>query len=119
MAYADFVAQLRQLGYAVEELGDGKVAFPYLVPSGRFSGEQIKLGFVVLGDFPLTAPSGPHISPRLLPVQSGGVHPSGGIHDSPFGPEWQYCSRPIRHWSYTKRTVKDVMAHIRHLFDTQ
>jgi hypothetical protein len=118
MARTDFINQLKELGYAVEELGDGKVAIPYSVQTGRFAGQAIKLGFIVSEDFNLNPPSGPHVSPRLLPIKSGGVHPDGGIHDSPFGPDWQYWSRPINHWGNTQRTVKDVLAHLRRLFDT-
>ena len=120
MARADFIQQLQDLGSEVQAFPDGRVAFPYVIPCGRFDGQEITLGFIVPEDFPLTPPSGPHLSPRLLPLQSGGEHPSGGIQESPqFGSDWQYWSRPMRHWNETKRTVKDVMAHIRHLFDTQ
>ena len=45
-------------------------------------------------------------------------HPVGGIHESPFGPEWQYWSRPIKHWNETPRNATAYMAHIRRLFDT-
>lgn len=119
MAQTDFIEQLRALGYAVEELGEGKVAFPYSIPTGVFADHQIRLGFTVPGDFPITPPSGPHMSPRLLPLQSGGTHPSGGIHDSPFGPEWEYWSRPIHNWNLTRMNVKVVLAHVWRLFDTQ
>src|SRR2546422_880083 len=115
----DFIDELKRLGFNVLEHGPDRVAFPYMVESGRFAGQTIQLGFIVPGDWNLSPPSGPHISPRLLPLQSGGAHPSGGVHDSPFGAEWQYWSRPIQHWAQTGRTVKDVIAHIRHLFDTQ
>lgn len=120
MAATDFIEQLKALGYQVTELGNGKVSFPYEILTGKFTGKNIKLGFVVPGDFPVTPPSGPHVSPRLLPINpQQGPHPSFGVHESSqFGTEWEYWSRPIRHWGSTKRTVKDVMAHIRHLFDT-
>jgi hypothetical protein len=118
MPKAEFVAQLRQLAYDVEEFDGNRVAFGYPVNGGRFAGQTIRLGFDVPGDFPATPPSGPHVSPRLLPLQQGGVHPSGGIHESPFGPDWEYWSRPLQHWPQTKRTVRDVMAHVHHLFDT-
>ena len=115
----EFVQQLRQMGHAVEDLGENRVAFPYEIPCGKLAGKKINLGFAIPPDFPLAPPSGPHISPRLMPNQSGGTHPTGGIHDSPsFGPDWHYWSRPISHWNDTKRTAKDVMAHVRHLFDT-
>src|ERR1700687_5293022 len=120
MARADFTEQLRQLGYVVEDLGEGKVAFPYVVPIGRFAGQQVRLGFVVGEDFPLNPPAGPHVSPRILPIQPGGTHPTGGVNESPsFGGDWEYWSRPIKHWAETKRTARDVLAHMNRLFDTQ
>jgi len=118
MPKPEFVEQLRQMGFEVEDLPENRIAFPFVIPCGRLMGQTIKLGFDVPGDFNLTPPGGPHVSPRLLPNQAGGTHPSGGIHDSPFGSEWQYWSRPVSHWGQTKRTVKDVLAHVRHLFDT-
>ena len=119
MAIEDFIQQLKDLGYEVEVFPDGRVAFPYVIPCGRLAGQEIKLGFIVPGSFPAHSPSGPHVSPRLLPLQSGGQHPTGGIHESSqFGLDWEYWSRPLNHWNKTKRTVKDVMAHVRRLFDT-
>ena len=117
MTKAEFVAELRQLGYEAEELEGNRVAFSYLVPGGRFVGQTIRLGFDVPPDFPMTPPSGPHVSPRLFPIQAGGTHPTGGVHESPFGAGWEYWSRPIQHWPQTKRTVRDLMAHVHHLFD--
>ncbi len=120
MAYQDFVDGLRLLGYEVRELGNNRVAFPYTVPCGRFSDQAIELGFIVPPEFPLNPPGGPHISPQLLPITGGGgAHPTGAVHNSDFGPTWEYWSRPLLHWPSTQRTVRDVMAHIRHLFDTQ
>lgn len=119
MARADFIEQLKAIVGEVQDLGDGKVAFTYTVLTGSFAGKTIRLGFQVPQDFPLSSPSGPHISPRLLPNQSGGVHPTGGIHNSDaFGPDWHYWSRPMPNWVSTKRSAKDLMAHVRHLFDT-
>jgi hypothetical protein len=120
MAYKDFVDGLKALGYDVRELGNNKVEFPYEIPCGKFAGQQIQLGFNGPPDFPLTPPSGPHISPQLLPITGGGgAHPRGGVHQSDFGPTWEYWSRPLSHWPQTRRTVRDVMAHVHHLFDTQ
>jgi hypothetical protein len=117
----DFIQQLDALGYKVEDKGDGKVALPYTVPVGKFAGKEITLGFVVPGDFPLTPPSGPHVSPRLLPPNtSSQQHPAGGVHESaPFGPEWEYWSRPFPGWARTDRTARAYLAHIRNLFATQ
>src|SRR6266851_2065728 len=101
MANADFVKQLRELGYQPQEVDSDRVIFPYDVPCGRLAGQQIKLGFVVPADFNLTPPSGPHVSPRLLPINPpSGTHPNSGIHESPnFGTDWQYWSRPLSHWA--------------------
>ena len=120
MAQQDFITQLQALGYTVTEYGGNRVAISYIVPLGTFADREIMLGFEVPGDFPLTPPSGPHISPRLLPNNTAAnVHPAGGVHDSGFGPDWHYWSRPFPDWQRTERTVRVYLAHIRHLFDTQ
>jgi hypothetical protein len=120
MARKDFVKQLKGLGYVVEDGKEGRVIIPYTVPLGKFQGQEIKLGFIVPADFPLTPPSGPHVWPRLLPIHGIGKHPRGGIHESPsFGPEWEYWSRPFPGWGDTDRTVRAYLAHIRNLFATQ
>jgi hypothetical protein len=130
MARKDFVEQLQILGYEVEERGEDRLAFPYVIPVGRFAGKKILLGFIVHDDFPMTPPSGPHISPRLLPLHPGSdlPHPQGGVHESPFDAPagggiktelWEYWSRPFPGWAGTKRTVKAYMAHIRNLFESQ
>lgn len=121
MAAQDFIQQIRDLGYRVEEKGDGRVAFPYTVPMGKFEGKEIMLGFIVPGDFPASPPGGPHVSPRLLPINPGGErHPAERVHESPqFGPEWEYWSRPFPGWAATDRTARAYMAHVRKLFATQ
>jgi hypothetical protein len=119
MARKDFIDQLKALNYQVEELPENRLAFDYRVPVGKFAGKDIRLGFVVADDFPQNPPSGPHVSPRLLPLQSGGQHPSGGINASPFGEDWEYWSRPFQGWAGTDRSVKAYLAFIRQLFDTQ
>ena len=122
MGRTEFISQLRALGYAPEDQGDGKVLVPYMVETGKFSGERVKLGFVVGEDFNLTPPSCIHVSPRLLPLHPSNdiPHPAGGVHDNKtFGDDWQYWSRPLQHWQQTDRTARAVMAHVRRLFDTQ
>jgi hypothetical protein len=115
---AEFARQLREMGFQVSEEETDRVRFAWVVPSGPHMGRELALGFVVAGDFPLTPPSGPHVSVRLFPNRSGGEHPTGGVHDSPFGSDWMYLSRPFLGWQASKQTVKDYMAHVRHLFDT-
>ena len=119
MARTQFVEQLRALGIEPEDRGGGRLAFRFTIEVGRFAGREVWLGVAVGDDFPANPPGGPHVSPRLLPIQSGGTHPSGGVHDSPFGPEWQYWSRPFPGWAQTDRSVRAYLAHVRHLFHTQ
>jgi len=121
MGSSDFVDGLRALGHAVEELPNNLIIMPYTVPVGPRMGEHIRLGFTVPTDWPLTPPSGPCVSPRIVPIhpdQSVG-HPVGGVHEADhFGPDWQYWSRPIPHWHTTDRSVRAYMAHISRLFGT-
>ena len=120
-----FAAQLRELGYDVTELPDGHVKFPYMVEIGSRAGTQVEQGFVVPDDFPLTPPHGPHVSPEIHPLQRGGAHPTGGIHEPQkvggkhFGAGWQHWSRPHPNWADGKRTVARYMAFIRKLWATQ
>ena len=57
---------------------EGKLVFPYTIEVGRFAEQQIRLGFQVAEDFPMNPPSGPHVSPRLLPINTSGGHLSEG-----------------------------------------
>ena len=120
MAAADFIAQLRASGFNVEEIGQGKIVVPYPILVGPRRGTEAKIGFMAFDDFPQNPPGCLHITPHLLPINTnGGEHPFASIHQSPnFGPEWQYWSRPLKHWNTTQRTAKDVLAHIKHLLDT-
>ena len=118
MARQHFLYELRSIGYTPDDLRENRLAFDYVVPVGRFAGRNIRLGFVVSDDFPLSPPGGPHLQPQLLPIHpANDAGPLGGIHASPFGSDWQYWSRPHPNWRATKRTVRDYLAHIRHLFD--
>lgn len=117
MARQHFIEQLKELGYAVDERGSEQVAIAYTIPVGRFAKKTIRLGFKVGNDFPANPPSGPHVSPHLLPINNKDkTYPLGGIHDSPFGPDWQYWSRPYNGWNQTDRTARTYLAHIRRLF---
>ncbi|HSZ58355.1 MAG TPA: hypothetical protein VK797_22005 [Tepidisphaeraceae bacterium] len=122
MSRQDFVDQLTALRFKPSQPGGNRVAFPYEVEVGKFSGRQIQLGFVVPDDFPFNPPSGPHLLPPLLALhpQNDVPHPVGGVHPSePFGSDWQYWSRPFQDWKNTDRSVRVYMAYIRKLFDTQ
>lgn len=121
MAAHDFVDQLRALGHDVRERAKDLIELSYLIPVGPRTGERVHLAFAVPPDFPLQPPSGPCVSPHLLPLhpdQSVG-HPIGGVHPAPhLGDGWQYWSRPFPGWHQTDRTARAYMAHIRHLFAT-
>lgn len=110
-----FAAGLMELGYVPEDLGNNRVAFAYTVAVGRFKGHAIKMGLEVPPDFHATCPTGPHILPRLIPINTNGG-PNNRAADSPFGAEWEYLSRPFVDgadgWN---RTTKDVKAYLRHL----
>jgi hypothetical protein len=121
MAAGEFIDQLLALGHEVQERAPGLVELPYRVPVGPRTGQLVQLAFAVPPDFPLQPPSGPCVSPRLLPLhpdQSVG-HPIGGVHPAPhLGEEWEYWSRPFPGWQQTDRTARAYMAHIRCLFAT-
>lgn len=119
MARADFITGLKALGFEVDELGGARIAFAFEVPCGRFSGSPVKIGLEVHDDWPLNPPAGPHLTPHLRPVQPSGVHPTGAIHESPFGPAWQYWSRPYHGWKPGANPVRQYLAHLNNLFEKQ
>jgi hypothetical protein len=104
---AGFLAALAAHGYSVtEQAGFG--IFPYTVEVGRRAGEQVKVGLLIPGDWPLSPPPGPHVSPRL-------GHPAGAVHPSPLGAEWEYWSRPAPSWP-SDRSMRAYLRHLRTLF---
>jgi len=120
-----FIAGLREAGHE-PEIVPGKpnhVAFAYEVPSGSHIGKKVHIGVVVPPDFPMTPPDGPHVSPQIHAMKSGGDHPTGGISKSTFegfrGQSWQYWSRPVRYWGQSKKTVAVYLSHLWKLWDTQ
>ena len=122
MAKSDFLSQLQVMGYTVQELAIAPHTywvFDYEIPLGKFRGRIVQVGLLASDSFPMDPPPGPHFNPHLLPVTNqGGVHPLGGIHNSPLGQVWQYWSRPFTGWSKTDRTVKTYIAHLKNLLDT-
>lgn len=122
-----FVAGLKDLGFDPVPLPDkaDHVYFDYAVPCGKYEGQKFRIGFVVPSDFPLSAPGGIHVSPRIHPNRGGNkVHPLDGIQDSAefqkkAGGEWHYWSRPDLTWGTTKKTVTIYMGHVYRLWETQ
>lgn len=120
-AVENFAEGLRNLGFEPEFRSDDLVAFAYVVEVGPLAGDTVTIGLHVPADWPMSPPSGPIISPRILPLHPGQEigHPYGGVHDNAeLGAEGHYLSRPFPGWPTTDRTVCAYMGHIRHLFDT-
>jgi hypothetical protein len=116
-----FVTGLIALGYEPVVLADKPdwVTFDYVVETGKHAGRKVRLGFVVPGDFSATCPSGPHVSPHIHPIGQQGAHPTGAVHASDFGGDWQYWSRPFPEWAKSKQTVAAYMSYIWRLWDSQ
>lgn len=116
-----FIQGLRDLAYTPEDRGDNRIAFAYEIKNGRLTGQSITLGIEVPADFNVTCPTGPHISPCLIPM-----NPNGAGNDrsaaSSFGEGWQYLSRPFRDqqegWNRTSRDVKAYLRHVGQILDT-
>ena len=123
-----FIEGLQNLGYAPKQVEGHPecVVIDYLVDKGRYKGTKVRLGFVVPADFPIQAPTGPHVSPEIHPIKADGDHPSGHVHkthsasfDEKAGGSWQYWSRPYVNWPQSKRNVAAYMSHIAQLWATQ
>lgn len=102
-----FVAALASHGYSVTEDREFAI-FPYTVEIGSQAGRQVRIGLQKPGDWPLSPPPGPHVSPRL-------GHPHGSVHPSPLGADWEYWSRPVPNWA-ADRSLAAYLRHLRTLF---
>jgi integrase len=79
MGPATFIEQLRALGYEPHLLQiPDVVAFPYEIEVGPLAGETITLALKIPPDFGLTPPSGPLVSPHLMPITNGAGGGGGG-----------------------------------------
>lgn len=98
----------------------GFVVFDYAVPVGPLIGCTVRVAFQEPSGFPAACPTGPCVSPRILPLNTSTPHaPLGGVHASPTPSpqeEWEYWSRPYPNWT-ASLGVSDYMAHVRRLFD--
>jgi len=117
-----FAAELGDLGYVVE-LHAGFVIFAYEVDVGPCDGSRVQIALQPI-DHPRTPPTGPFVSPRLLPIRpDSSPAPWGGVHeahgrgfDDPNG-IWEYWSRPFPEWADHGRTaVSYLEIHLRRLF---
>lgn len=119
MGRQSFIDEVTALGYLPEHLGEGKICFPFPIMIGPKAGKNVRLGLEIAEDYPLNPPGGPHFSETLMPINtSGGSHPYASIHPSSFGEGWQYWSRPMHHWTRTKRRASDIIAHVNRLLET-
>lgn len=116
-----FSEGLKQLGYAPEDLGTSRLGFKYTIGAGRFKDTAITIGLEVPTDFNVTCPTGPHIKPRLIPINPNGAGNDRSA-ESNFGTEWQYLSRPFvdqkEGWNRTNRDVKAYIRHIKRILET-
>jgi hypothetical protein len=113
---------LKQLGYDAEDRGDNRIAFKYTIGAGRFKDQTILVGIEVPADFNVTCPTGPHISPRLIPINPNGAGNDRAAESQNFGADWEYLSRPFRDqqegWNRTRRDVKAYMRHVKYILET-
>ena len=125
-----FLEGLRALGYVPSVLPGrpDHVVFEYQVETGRFAGRKVMLGLIVPQDFPMTPPTGPHVTPHIHPINPvNGAHPTCGVHqthsqgfEAGAGDQWQYWSRPYPQWGQSgKRTTASYMNHVWQLWDSQ
>ena len=123
----DFCAGLVALGMEPKLEGDF-VRFRYVVPVGPRRDEEVGLAFRVPPDWPANPPTGPFVSPRLLPINPscGRGRPWDSVHEATAhglpdsAGDWQYWSRPFPQlpgWPATDRSVKTYLGHITTLFD--
>jgi hypothetical protein len=128
-ASENFAEQLRDLGYEPEVMWEEVVVFGYEVPLGKHLGEIVKIGIHVPAGWSTVPPSGPFVSPRVLPINpaQGRGRPWDAVHEAngrtPFqdpNGEWEYWSRPFPTnpgWANTDQSVGTYLTHLRTLFD--
>lgn len=120
---AALAEELESLGYEVQIVGSFAI-IDYEVDVGPLDGTTIKLALEGSGH-PHSPPSGPYVSPWLLPLRpDGSPAPLGGVHDArqrgfpaEIAGAWQYWSRPFNEWTLQGRSAKAYLdVHLRRLF---
>jgi hypothetical protein len=120
---AEFAREFEDLGYEVQVVGNF-VVFDYVIDIGPLDGMEIRLGLEGVGH-PHSPPTGPFVSPHLLPLRpDASPAPRGGVHDGrgrgfPLEHEetWQYWSRPFVEWAQNGRSARAYLeVHLRRLF---
>lgn len=121
LSTVEFIRGLEDLGYLPREEDGLPVVFDYIVECGPLLGRVVRLAFQNLDAFPGSCPTGPCVSPRILPIcqvantpaPHGGVHPLNPPLDP--GGTWEYWSRPYSGWR-ASLGVQEYMEHVRDLF---
>lgn len=120
---AGFAEELGQLDIPAEVLAGRFVVFSYEVDVGPLDGTVLHVALEPT-DHPRTPPTGPFVSPRLLPIRpEGSKAPYDGVHEAagrgfpdPDG-VWEYWSRPFNEWAEWGRTARSYLEiHLRRLF---
>jgi len=109
--FDSFVAQLKALGYAIDERHRDRgiaVILDFCVRTGRHAGKVIAVGLHG-ADFPMTPPAGIHINPPLA------ANGQNNVSESPLGNGWQYWSRRLTSWS-TDRSSHHIISYINKVF---
>jgi hypothetical protein len=118
-----FRDELAAMGVAaiVDDGASNRLTFDLEIPGGKYFGRTWRIGVEVPPEFPDVPPSGPHVCPHVHGTETrGGQHPIANIHQSPFGPSWEYWSRPYPNWNAEKeKTAGTYMKHVVRLWVTQ
>ncbi len=118
MGKEKFKEGLIELGFPIEDSNDDWLKVSrYKIEDGRFKDQIIELAFQVPVDFPINPPHGPHMRPRLFPINEGSPSHTERMHKSPLGSDWGHLSRPFPNWGKGKRTTKRYMEYIYYLFN--
>lgn len=113
----EFARQLTELGFEINVRDGARVAVAYTITGGSHAGAEVRLGFEVPPEFPRSPPGGPHLSPRLFPMNPNAAGHPERVADSKFGADWQYLSRPYAGWR-GREPVAKYLAYIARLFAT-
>lgn len=118
-----FIEQLKTINIDATIEDKSWVVFDFQVEGGTFANQRIKMAINVPLDFPLTAPSGIHFTPRLRPLNmdSGAIHPerSHPCQYEAWKENGEYWSRPFPKWNDEKRkNAQTYMAFVRQLWET-
>jgi hypothetical protein len=124
---ADFINQLRDLGFKPQEPAADKAYFEWTVPVGPNAGKKVLVGTMVGDAYPGTCPSAPHFKP----LDDGWKEHPDSVSDSNFGhgwnvyPEenspafyqtaWRYWSRKLEEWPASEKTARFYLAHLKKL----